>query len=534
MRIATCLALVLAAAALLGGCMQEDRGIGSGTSAASPPAAKEQPAQPAEAPAERKWASSPTRQLRLEPLGGSESSLVTMMLPAGDRDAAVYLEKAAPKQVLVGKEFDYKIRVTNTSRSTLEDMTLIGKLPQAFRVVATTPKANIVGTDATWDVGKLAPDESKTFVVRGAATKAGSLYGCSDVTFRISSACVSIAAVQPALKVVQTAPAAVLICEPIPIRIVVTNTGSGPASNVVVKETLPEGLMTMDGKTEVSYGFKTLEAGQSREVTIEAKAAKTGRFVAKAAATGADGLAAAADSSTVVREPVLALTHDAPKSRFLGLTVTNTLTVTNNGDGVAKGTRLVTSLPARCDLVSASGGIRAQAGRLTWNLGDLAPEASKKVTFVLKPAAIGRVESSSSVSALCVKTSTKAVTDVQGIPAILLECVDEDDPIELGAQVTYAITVTNQGTAAGTNIVIKCTLPAEQEYFSATGPTKETVKARTVTFAPLKSLAPKAKTTYKVVVKALKAADVRFAVSLTSDQLTEPVAETESTNQYAD
>jgi uncharacterized repeat protein (TIGR01451 family) len=370
-------------------------------------------------------------------------------------------------------------------------------------------------------------------VVRGVATKSGSLYACSDMTFRIPSACVAIKAVEPALKLAQTAPAEVLICEPIPIRIVVTNTGTGPASNVIVRETLPEGLTTTDGRAEVAYDFKTIEAGQAKQVTIETRAARTGAFAAKAAATGADGLTAAADSKTVVRQPVLALTQEAPRSRFLGLTLTHTVTVNNKGDGAARRTRLVTALPARCQFVSASDGIKPEAGQLVWNLGDLAPDQSKKVTFVLKPQAIGSMESFSSVSAVCAKASAKAVTAVEGIPAILLECVDEADPIEIGAQETYTITVTNQGSAADTNIVVKCTLPAEQEFVSASGPTKETVEGQIVTFAPAR-LDSKAKATYKVVVKALKAGDVRFAVSLTSDQLKTPVDETESTNIYSD
>lgn len=522
--------LLASAVILLSGCAQTQVDTGPVASTASPPAAPERPAARLAPPPPP----SPSPQPRLKPLGGSESSTVTMMLPAGEQGGTVYLEKSAPKEVLVGKEFDYKIRLTNMSRSTLEGVTLTGKLPQDFKVVAITPKADLVGKKATWDVGKMAPGESKLYVVRGTATKTGSLYGCSDVTFRIASACVSIKAVEPALKIVQTAPAEVLICEPIPIKIVVTNTGSGTAGNVIVKETLPEGLTTTNGKTEVSYDFKTIKPGQAKQVTIATRAAKTGEFHCKSVATGADGLTAAASSRTVVRQPVLALTQKAPRSRFLGLTVTNTITVTNKGDGVAKGFQLVTTLPARCKLVSTSGDIKAKAGQLTWNLGDLAPDQSKKVTFVVKSLVIGRMESFSVVSAPCAKASAKSVTEIRGIPAILLECVDEDDPIEVGSQTTYVITVLNQGTAFDTNIVIECTLPAEQEFVSASAPTRENVEGQVVTFTPLKSLEPKARAIYKVVTKALKAGDVRFKISLTSDQLKTPVQETESTNQYAD
>ena len=123
---------------------------------------------------------------------------------------------------------------------------------------------------------------------------------------------------------------------------------------------------------------------------------------------------------------------------------------------------------------------------------------------------------------------------VKGIPAILLECVDVSDPIEIGSKETYVITVTNQGTAADTNVVIKCTLPVEQEYISSTADTKVTVDGKVVTFAPLKKLAPKAKAVYRIVTKGVKAGDSRFKVSLTSDQMTSPAEETESTRIFAD
>jgi len=50
--------------------------------------------------------------------------------------------------------------------------------------------------------------------------------------------------------------------------------------------------------------------------------------------------------------------------------------------------------------------------------------------------------------------------------------------------------------------------------------------------APLASLPAKEKAVWRVVVKALKPANIRFKVTMLSDQLTRPVEETESTNQY--
>ena len=53
-----------------------------------------------------------------------------------------------------------------------------------------------------------------------------------------------------------------------------------------------------------------------------------------------------------------------------------------------------------------------------------------------------------------------------------------------------------------------------------------------MTFAPLRTLAPKAKATWRVVVKAVEQDDTRFKVSMNTDEFERPVEETEATNLY--
>ncbi|MCC7408714.1 MAG: DUF11 domain-containing protein, partial [Phycisphaeraceae bacterium] len=118
------------------------------------------------------------------------------------------------------------------------------------------------------------------------------------------------------------------------------------------------------------------------------------------------------------------------------------------------------------------------------------------------------------------------------IAAVLLEVVDEADPIQIGDVETYTVVVTNQGSAAETDIQIVCTLEDAMQFVSATGVTAGTASGRTVTFAPLAELAPKAKAVWKLQVKALKPGDIRFKTSMTTEQLTRPVEETEATNFY--
>jgi uncharacterized repeat protein (TIGR01451 family) len=449
----------------------------------------------------------------------------------------IAISKTATPKALIRQQIEYRIVLTNPSQVATSNTVLTDTVPDGVVYVSSQPEAKVAGQMLTWNLGSIPAGGESAVSVIAKTTKVGEFCNTSKVTAdhglaAEARACTMVTA--PALKMTKTAPAEVLICEPITYEVVVTNTGDAPATNVMLEDNLPNGLLYQEKHSTVTADFGTLAPGESKQVEYAVNASKPGTYTNSAEVTGDYDLSATAKVKTVVRQPVLAIVKDAPRALFAGRRITYTITVTNKGDGVARNCVVMDSVPAGCTFVSASGGVKPVAGTLSWKLGDLAPEASKKVTFAVRADAIGDVENLTSVSAMCAKGSAKAMTAVRGIPAILLECVDEADPIEVGSRETYTITVTNQGTAADTNIVIKCTLPAEQEYVSATGPTKETVKARTVTFAPLKSLAPKARATYKVVAKGVKAGDVRFAVSLTSDQLKTPVEETESTNIYSD
>jgi uncharacterized repeat protein (TIGR01451 family) len=118
------------------------------------------------------------------------------------------------------------------------------------------------------------------------------------------------------------------------------------------------------------------------------------------------------------------------------------------------------------------------------------------------------------------------------VPAILLELVDIEDPVEVGNQVTYDIRVTNQGSAPGTNVRIICHLPPSEEFVSGSGVTSVNADATGVRTEALPVLAPKAQASWRVVVKAIQPADARFKLELTSDQFQRPIEEEESTELY--
>ncbi len=453
--------------------------------------------------------------------------------PTGDRaTSVVLLQRVAPETVRMGQPYEYTVTITNLTQTEVKEVVLTEEIAANLQVARITPQpTSRDGNRVSWSFATLGPRQSVEVRIAGTPSEMAEIICCATVTFK-TLVCGTTRVVQPALELVKQTPPEVVICEPIPVRLVVSNPGSGLARNVVINDPLPEGWTTRDGQRVISIDVGDLPAGQSREYTVEVRAARTGQFTNSATAREAGGLTADASSSTVVRKPELAVTKSCPQYRYVGRPATFEITVTNTGDAVARDTVVLDQLPAGTELVGVGQNGRLHGREVRWSLGDLAPGQSKTVTMTVKLTRRGNITNTAFARAYCAEGQASCTLESRGIPAILLEVVDLQDPVEVGTTTTYLITVLNQGSADGTNIVIECELPPEESFVSADGPTAHELRGRKVHFAPLPSLAPKARVSYRVVVKGEAVGDVRFRVSLNSDQMRSSADETESTHIY--
>ncbi len=229
----------------------------------------------------------------------------------------------------------------------------------------------------------------------------------------------------------------------------------------------------------------------------------------------------------------LAIDCSAPEKILAGRVEKVCMTVRNIGN--ISEPKVIVTLPVPEGSVATAttdGGVVTN-GIVTWEVSNIPPGGGKQVCAVIKKREPGLLSFNPVASSAAVKpVQSSCETKIEGIPAILLEVVDIEDPIEVGKEVNYDIKVTNQGSATGTNIKLICTIPAIQEFVSGKGTTVVSGQDRTITMEILPALAPKAEAAWHVVVKALEAGDVRFKVELSSDQFEKPIAEDESTTQY--
>lgn len=455
-------------------------------------------------------------------------------IPTGDRNTSVvYLSRTMPSEVIAGAEFDYSISVTNLTTYQLKDVVVKDNCVSNCVMVSSTPTAQGTGPNVTWNLGALNPRETKTVAIRGKATNVGQVTSCAWATYN-SELCCSTNVVQPSLALTKTAPSEVTICDPIPMELTVTNKGTGMARNVVVRDQLPAGLTTADGKTTIEQNVGNLGPNESRKVPIMVKATKTGTYANTGTAAAEGGLNAASNAtSTIVRQPVLTLACKASDRIFINRNATFEFTVRNTGDAACSAT-VCMPLPSGATFINATDGGANAGGRVCWNVGSLAPNATKTMNVTIKPTAMSALAVTAEATCPCSpKATTNCSTQVVGIPALLLDGRDDPDPIQVGDNVVYTLTCTNQGSANLTNVQLICTMDEGDvmQFVSATGGA-QTINGRTITFPAIPVLAPGTKQTYTITVKALKEGQVQFKGESKSTEITRPLVKIETTNFY--
>ncbi|MBL4590663.1 MAG: DUF11 domain-containing protein [Phycisphaerales bacterium] len=466
-------------------------------------------------------------------LGDGEAA-ASMAFPTGDpKTSALLLHQVMPKQVNRGEDFDFSYHITNLTSASLQNVIVNMSSASNLSIGSSQPTASKSAGGMTWAMGDFGPGETKIITVNGRADKVGTAGDCISVSYN-NFLCATLKVVEPALALTKTATATALKCDTIVLRYVVKNTGTGCAENVSITDTLPAGMTLSDGSRNVNIPVGQLCEGESKAYEVKAEVTKRGTYQSPASATADGGMRAdASRTTTVITEPELAVTASCSSARYLGRNMTYSYTMKNIGNGVSSSSTASATIPAGTTLVSASDGGRQSGSNVVWDLGSMAPGAERSFSITVKAAVAGDYTSTVVGNASCAATvSDSCSTPVNGIPAILLEVVDIDDPIEIGAQTTYVITVTNQGTAADHNIRIVATLPGELTFVSGSGSTNVSASGNRVVTSPVGTLEAGAQVSWRLVVSANAPGDVRFAIEMTSDELTSPVNETEATRLY--
>ncbi len=313
------------------------------------------------------------------------------------------------------------------------------------------------------------------------------------------------------LSITKDAPKSVVVGENLVYTLVATNAGPAAATNVRVKDQLnnllnPNGLVSAvassgscqpagpaNGNVQVDCNIGTLAAGQSATVTITVKPNNNQAGVLKrenqATVFSDDVGDPDRDNNTSNKtvtdiEPRVDMTVAkavSPATVPVGQPMQFTITAINKGPSTATNVVTTDEMPANTEfvkLVSVSDGgkcevpeAKATKGTITCTWPNVGNNAQRTAVYRLLPLKgaletadkkIVNVVNVTTDSIETDKTNNSATAEAKVIDAkldILVTKTDSIDPLPLGSETEYTVTIKNAGPSYGTNLVMTDTFP---------------------------------------------------------------------------
>lgn len=461
---------------------------------------------------------------------------VGTMNPQDPPTPAVSLQVRVPATVAVGKELEYHLVVRNVSAARAHHVLVRFPMPKSATFVRTSEEPIKKEPDIVWDLRTMEPQAARdiTLVIQPGAADV-QIESCARVQFEHGQ-CVTTAVTRPKLVVTQTGPSVVSLNDAVSYRVEVRNTGEAPATGVALRCPMQEGLEAVGGKNPQMWDLGTLAPGQSVVREYQALARKIGSLCTTASATAAGGVTADGQCCVTVGEGKVQIEMKGPDRALVNRPATFQMTVSNPGTAPVAGVVLDNPLPAGATFLSASDGGRFNGSQVQWQFARLGVNERRTVQLVLNVPTAGEVMNRATASAerLAMVEAT-AKTDFEGITGLTADVSVKDNPVEVGSQTSYIVTVRNQGDAAASKVAVVATIPEQMTVVEARGQTKQHTDGLVVTFEPLETLAPRAEVRYEIVVHAQQPGDARFQVEITAAQLARsgPVRRQQSTTIFA-
>ena len=402
-----------------------------------------------------------------------------------------------------GDEVTYTVNVTNAGKVNANNVVVHDVLGEGLELISADGGVyDPITRTITWTVN-LNSGETKSFKVVAKVIGYGNVTNSLVVGNKTSTVDVDVPEIIPSKDADNMYPN---FGDSIDYTITVNNIGKADAKHVVVVDRLDKGLKYVSSSHNGVYDEAThtvtwvvdIAAGSSLDLTVTAVADEYGVLT---------NIVSVGDKSASVDVNVPEIipnkTADIENPNF-GDNVTYTVTVTNDGNADAKAVVVRDVLGKDLKFVSATGTYTFDeaTNTITWTVD---VDAGKTETFTVVATVInyGNVTNYLVVGN---KTFNKNVT----VPEITPDkTVDNENP-NFGDNLTYTVTVKNEGNGNATDVIIVDTLGKGLEYVSSTGNYDN--KTNTITWKV--NLASGETKTFTVVAKIVGYTDVTNKVTV--------------------
>jgi large repetitive protein len=429
----------------------------------------------------------------------------------GSADLAV--SKTGPGGGVPGAQITYTITIDNLGPSDATGVVVTDSLPPQVTFVSADPApSSRVGRLLTWNVGSLteaAPPMNLTLTVEidvgttGVVTNVARVGASTGDPVTANNRSAWNTSVTGANVSVSKTMGTVTAGRPATYTVTVSNGGPSAAENVVVTDTLPDGVTFLSASDVGSYdpapgpngvvtwptiGTLANGASQAYTLTVGVASGRTADLVNTAAVRTTTSDTDLSNnvytlSSTVETSADLAVSKmvtdrsGVPGRVTAGDTAIYTITVANNGPSDAANVVVTDTLPVVMTFASASPPLASQVGSVvTWPTVSSLPvgESSTYTLMALVPpdgaGDLANVASVGSATSDPVPGNNRVSTSPSAVEFIADLAAEKTGPASAvpGDTITYTVTARNLGPSNAAGVVVRDTLPGGTEFVAAT------------------------------------------------------------------
>ena len=432
-----------------------------------------------------------------DPDTDNNDATVNVTTQFADLNISKAVDNATP---IPGEDVIFTVTLLNQGPNAATNIEVTDQVPDGYQIVSTTAS---VGTYSTgtgiWTLADLGSNASATLTIRAKVQSTGIFLNTATVTASDvfdtdnsdNSASTSVTPQSADINIAKTvSDANANVGDNVTFTVVATNDGPDQATGLVLQDQIPSAYtllsaITTKGSYNSGSGLWTigqLNNAATATLTIVATVKSAGDYANTAAVTALDQNDPddTDDSSTATVNPPRAdlaiekiVSSTSPN---VGDLVTFTVTLTNNGPSTsaATGIQVTDQLPSGYTLGTATPSVGTYtSGTGIWDVGTLANGASATLTITGTVGAVGDFTNTASITSATQydpnagNNTASASIVAQSADLNLNKTVDNVSP-NVGENVTFTLTVTNDGPDAATNVEVTDLLASGYDFVSAT------------------------------------------------------------------
>ncbi|QMU27842.1 T9SS type A sorting domain-containing protein [Adhaeribacter radiodurans] len=435
--------------------------------------------------------------------GYTESSTRTAVFTYDCSADIAVTNTVEPAPYIIGKPVTYTLTVTNNGPVAASNVQVTDKLDLSkLEFVSASDAANYTANTGVWNIGSLAIGASRTLTITAKPLVLGTISTTATQTHTEPD---NVTANDKAVASITVQSAADIEVKNtsdktnysngdlVTYTITAKNLGPNTATGVIVTDKLPTGL-TLEGTAPAGYNATTgawavgsLALNETKTLTLKAKVSSLGSITTTADLGSRTGyeLDDNSNNNTSATTITIAPASDVAVTNMVSNatpnqngSITYTIQAINNGPNDATNVIVSGALPTGLSFTgytASVGTVGLGSGTGTWNIGTIPAGNTQTLTLTAKTTITGTInltlsQSHSEYDSNGLNNAATSIITVKPTAEVAVTNV-VTSPIKTtyanGDQITYTVTVKNNGPSPATNLVVTDKLPTSLIFTNA-------------------------------------------------------------------